>query len=157
ANRIARDADLVVGIGTRYSDFSSASKTAFQNPDVRFININVAAFDAAKHLALALVGDARATLEELHERLEGWRVDDHYRRQVEQLHDAWEAEVDQIYAIRHAPLPSQGELIGVVNELGDPEATIVCAAGSLPGDLHKLWRARHPKQYHLEYGYSCMG
>ncbi len=74
-----------------------------------------------------------------------------------QLHDAWEAEVDRIYAIRHQPRPSQGELIGAVNELGDPDAVMVCAAGSLPGDLHKLWRARHPKQYHLEYGYSCMG
>lgn len=157
ANRVARDADLVIGVGTRYSDFTTASKTAFQHPDVRFVNVNVTAFDAAKHQALALVGDARATLEELAERLAGHTVDAEYRAACHRLHDAWEAEVDRIYAIRHQPRPSQGELIGAVNERGDPEAVVVCAAGSLPGDLHKLWRARHPRQFHLEYGYSTMG
>jgi 3D-(3,5/4)-trihydroxycyclohexane-1,2-dione acylhydrolase (decyclizing) len=157
ANRIARDADLVIGIGTRYSDFTTASKTAFQHPDVRFININVAAFDAGKHGALALVGDARVTLEKLREHLSDYRVDSSYRGGAEQLHREWDTEVDRVYAERLEPLPSQGELIGAVNEHGDPEAIMVCAAGSLPGDLHKLWRARHPKQYQLEYGYSCMG
>ncbi len=157
ANLYAHDADLVIGIGTRYSDFTTASKTAFQHPDVRFININVAEFDAAKHAALPLVGDARATLEELAQALEGYQIDAAVRAHAVDLHQAWEAEVDRIYAIRNTPLPSQGELIGAVNEQGDPEAVMVCAAGSLPGDLHKLWRARHPKQYHLEYGYSCMG
>jgi 3D-(3,5/4)-trihydroxycyclohexane-1,2-dione acylhydrolase (decyclizing) len=157
ANRIARDADLVIGVGTRYSDFTTASTTAFQHPDVRFVNINVASFDAAKHHALPLVGDARAALEELAELLTGYAVDARYRALAERLHAEWDAEVNRIYAIRHEPLPSQGELIGAVNERTDPEAVIVCAAGSLPGDLHKLWRARHPKQYHLEYGYSCMG
>jgi 3D-(3,5/4)-trihydroxycyclohexane-1,2-dione acylhydrolase (decyclizing) len=157
ANRIAREADLVIGIGTRYSDFTTASKTAFQHPDVRFININVASFDAAKHGALGLVGDARATIEEFLPLLEGWCVEDAYRARCVELHDAWEAEVDRIYGLRHGPLPSQGELIGAVNERGDPDAIMVCAAGSLPGDLHKLWRARHPKQFHLEYGFSTMG
>jgi 3D-(3,5/4)-trihydroxycyclohexane-1,2-dione acylhydrolase (decyclizing) len=157
ANRIARDADLVIGIGTRYSDFTTASKTAFQHPDARFININVAEFDAFKHAALPLVGDARATLEELLELLAGYHVEAGYRAQAEQLHAEWDAEVERIYAIRNTPLPSQGELIGAVNELSAPEAIMVCAAGSLPGDLHKLWRARHSKNYHLEYGYSCMG
>ncbi len=157
ANRLARDADLVIGIGTRYSDFTTSSKTAFQAPDVRFININVAEFDAAKHAALALTGDARATLEELLPLLNGYQVADSYREQAGQLHAAWDAEVERIYAMRHEPLPSQGELIGAVNELSSPEAIMLCAAGSLPGDLHKLWRARHPKNYHLEYGYSCMG
>ncbi len=157
ANRLARDADLVIGIGTRYSDFTTSSKTAFQAPDVRFININVAEFDAAKHAALALTGDARATLEELLPLLNGYQAAGGYRSQAEQLHAAWDAEVERIYAIRHEPLPSQGELIGAVNELSSPEAIMLCAAGSLPGDLHKLWRARHPKNYHLEYGYSCMG
>ncbi|MGI8644096.1 MAG: 3D-(3,5/4)-trihydroxycyclohexane-1,2-dione acylhydrolase (decyclizing) [Thermomicrobiales bacterium] len=157
ANRIARDADLVIGIGTRYSDFTTASKTAFQHPEVRFININVAAFDAGKHAGLPLIGDARATLEELAPLLDGWQVDPAYRRTAEALHAEWDREVQRIYDIRHQPLPSQGELIGAVNEEGDPEAVIVCAAGSLPGDLHKLWRTRHPKQYHLEYGFSCMG
>src|SRR5437016_3628876 len=157
ANRVARDADLVIGIGTRYSDFTTSSKTALQNPEVRFININVAAFDAFKHLALPLVGDALVTLEELLDLLDGYSVEASYRAQTERLHTEWDAEVERIYAIRNTPLPSQGELIGAVNELSAPEAIMVCAAGSLPGDLHKLWRARHPKNYHLEYGYSCMG
>lgn len=157
ANLYANDADLIIGIGTRYSDFTTASKTAFQHPDVRFVNINVAEFDAAKHAALPLVGDARATLEELAQALAGHRIDAATHDHAVDLHQAWEAEVDRIYAIRHEPLPSQGELIGAVNEKGDHAAVMVCAAGSLPGDLHKLWRARHPKQYHLEYGYSCMG
>jgi 3D-(3,5/4)-trihydroxycyclohexane-1,2-dione acylhydrolase (decyclizing) len=157
ANRLARDADLVIGIGTRYSDFTTASKTAFQQPGVRFININVTEFDAAKHFALSLVGDARASLAELAELLEGYHVAAEYRAQAERLHAEWDAEVARIYAIRNTPLPSQGELIGAVNDLGDPAGIMVCAAGSLPGDLHKLWRARHPKNYHMEYGYSCMG
>ena len=157
ANRIAKEADLVIGIGTRYSDFTTASKTAFQCPDVRFININVAEFDAYKHAALPLVGDARATLEELEEELAGWTVEASYRQRCERLRAEWDEEVDRIYGIRHAPRPSQGELIGAINEEGDPEAVMICASGSLPGDLHKLWRARHAKQYHLEYGYSTMG
>jgi len=157
ANRLARNADLVIGIGTRYSDFTTSSKTAFQHPDVRFININVAAFDASKHLALPLVGDAQVTLEELLGLLDSYSVEADYRMQAEQLHQEWDSEVERIYNIRHTPLPSQGELIGAVNELSEPSAIMVCAAGSLPGDLHKLWRARHPKNYHMEYGYSCMG
>lgn len=157
ANRIAHDADLVIGIGTRYSDFTTGSKTAFQSPAVRFVNINVAEFDAAKHAALPLVGDARETLEELSRLVDDFATEATYRTEIAQLHDAWDVEVARVYAIRHTPLPSQGELIGAVNERGDPEGVVVCAAGSLPGDLHKLWRARHPKQYHLEYGYSCMG
>jgi 3D-(3,5/4)-trihydroxycyclohexane-1,2-dione acylhydrolase (decyclizing) len=157
ANRLARDADLVIGIGTRYSDFTTSSQTAFQNPDVRYININVALLDAGKELALPLIGDAKATLEELLHLLNGYSVQPDYRQQAEQLHQAWEEEVERIYAVRHEPLPSQGELIGAVNELSAPDSIMVCAAGSLPGDLHKLWRARHPKNYHMEYGYSCMG
>jgi 3D-(3,5/4)-trihydroxycyclohexane-1,2-dione acylhydrolase (decyclizing) len=157
ANRAARDADLVIGIGTRYTDFTTASKTAFQNPDVRFININVAEFDAFKHYALPLTGDGRETLAELAALLLDYRVADEYRAAAQQLHDEWEAEVERIYAIRNTPLPSQGELIGALNELSGPGAIMVNAAGSMPGDLHKLWRAIHPKNFHMEYGYSCMG
>ncbi len=157
ANRHARDADLVIGIGTRYGDFTTASKTAFQHPEVRFININVAEFDAAKQGALGLVGDARATLEELGEVLAGWQVDPAYRAQATHFRAAWDAEVGKHYAERHAPTVGQIELIGAVNEEADPEGIIVAAAGSLPGELQKLWRTRHPKQFHLEYGYSCMG
>ncbi len=157
ANRIAQEADLVVGIGTRYSDFTTASKTAFQDPDVRFININVTEFDAFKHYALAVVGDAKITLEELQVVLQGYHVDDAYCQKAMRLHNEWEAEVERIYSLRNTPLPSQGELIGLLNELSSPDAIMVNAAGSMPGDLHKLWRARHPKNFHVEYGYSCMG
>ena len=157
ANHVARDADLVIGIGTRYSDFTTSSKTAFQHPEVRFININVAEFDAFKHLGLPLTGDAKVTLEELLDLHEDYAVEASYRAHVEHLHAEWDAEVERIYEVRNEPLTSQGELIGAVNELSAPDAIMVCAAGSLPGDLHKVWRARHPKNYHLEYGYSCMG
>jgi 3D-(3,5/4)-trihydroxycyclohexane-1,2-dione acylhydrolase (decyclizing) len=161
ANRIAKEADLVIGIGTRYSDFTTASKTQFQNENVRFVNINVAEFDAFKHHALPVVGDAQVTLEELSELLGDFQVDSDYRQRAHALHDEWEAEVQRIYDIRLQkegnPLMSQGEIIGAVNDHGSEDAIMVCAAGSLPGDLHKLWRTRHAKQYHMEYGYSCMG
>lgn len=157
ANRVAHDADLIIGIGTRYSDFTTASQTAFQHPTARFININIASFDSAKQGALGLTGDARATIEELITLLGEYRVAEDYRDEATRLHGEWESEVERLYAIRNTPLPSQGELIGAVNEHGDREAIMVCAAGSLPGDLHKLWRTRHTKQYHLEYGNSCMG
>jgi 3D-(3,5/4)-trihydroxycyclohexane-1,2-dione acylhydrolase (decyclizing) len=133
------------------------SKTAFQNPKVRFVNLNVAEFDAFKHHGLALTGDAKVGLKELSRLLKGFQTSTTYRRASERLHREWEAEVDRIYAIRHQPLPSQGELIGAVNTLGDPDGVMINAAGSMPGDLHKLWRAHHPKHFHLEYGYSCMG
>lgn len=157
ANIIARDADLIIGIGTRYSDFTTASKTAFQNPEVRFININVAEFDAYKHHALPLVGDAKVILEELLSGLAGYQVAGEYRAQAQQLNAEWDTEVDRIYNLNHQPLLSQGEVIGIVNTFSNPQDVVLCAAGSLPGDLHKLWRTRDPKGYHLEYGYSCMG
>ncbi len=157
ANVLAREADLVIGIGTRYSDFTTASKTAFQHPQVRFVNINVAAFDAHKQAAVALVGDARATLEALGEAVGGYRVDPEYRDRVAALNREWDREVERIYALGNQPLPSQGEVIGAVNSFSEATDVVVCAAGSLPADLHKLWRVRDPKGYHLEYGYSCMG
>lgn len=157
ANIISREADLVIGIGTRYSDFTTASKTAFQNANVRFININVAEFDAYKHNALPLVGDAQATLEELAVALADYRTADAYQSRAKQFNTDWDKEVQRIYDLEHGPLISQGEVIGVVNTLSKAEDVMVCAAGSLPGDLHKLWRTRNPKGYHLEYGYSTMG
>jgi 3D-(3,5/4)-trihydroxycyclohexane-1,2-dione acylhydrolase (decyclizing) len=157
ANIIAREADLVIAIGTRLSDFTTASKTAFQNPDVRFININVAAIDAHKHAALPLLADARSTLEELTEALEGHHVSDDYAARISSLKQDWETEVERLFAFRHGPPISQSEVIGTINKFSRPEDVVVCAAGSLPGDLHKLWRARDPKGYHVEYGYSCMG
>jgi 3D-(3,5/4)-trihydroxycyclohexane-1,2-dione acylhydrolase (decyclizing) len=157
ANRLARDADLVLLVGTRLSDFTTASKTAFAAEGVRFISINVAELDALKQGALALVGDARAGLEELSEALAGWNVKDQYAASIADLKAEWEREVDRIYQLNHGPVISQGEVIGLVNAAAARADVVVCAAGSLPGDLHKLWRAGAPGTYHLEYGYSCMG
>jgi 3D-(3,5/4)-trihydroxycyclohexane-1,2-dione acylhydrolase (decyclizing) len=157
ANVMAREADLVIGIGTRYSDFTSASKTAFQDPQVRFLNINVAEFDAYKHNALPLVGDAKVTLEELLGLLGAYQSDSAYQRRARDFNKAWDAEVSRIYNLEHEPLLSQGEVIGMVNSFSRPQDVVLCAAGSMPGDLHKLWRTRDPRGYHLEYGYSCMG
>lgn len=157
ANIVAREADLIIGIGTRYSDFTTASKTAFQNPRLRTININVAEFDAFKHNGLPVVADARVTIEHLKAALADYRVAEEYGRRVARFAEDWDREVDRIYNLGHAPLLSQGEVIGAVNEAADDRDVVLCAAGSLPGDLHKLWRTRDPKGYHLEYGYSCMG
>jgi 3D-(3,5/4)-trihydroxycyclohexane-1,2-dione acylhydrolase (decyclizing) len=157
ANTLAREADLIIGLGTRYTDFTTASQTAFQNPAVRFVNINVSEFDAYKQGALSLVGDARATLEELGDLLNGMLLEDSYRARVQSLRDAWDKEVERVRDLSSLPLLSQGEVIGVVNDVSEARDVIVCAAGSLPGDLHKLWRTRDPLGYHVEYGYSCMG
>jgi 3D-(3,5/4)-trihydroxycyclohexane-1,2-dione acylhydrolase (decyclizing) len=157
ANILAREADLVIGLGTRYSDFTTASKTAFQNPDVRFVNVNVAEFDAHKHAGLPLVADARVALEDLSRALEGYRIGEEYAKRIERYRREWDEEVERIYNLRHGPPISQGEVIGVVNEVSGPRDVVVNAAGSMPGDLHKLWRTRDPKGYHLEYGYSTMG
>ena len=157
ANIMAREADLVIGIGTRYSDFTTASKTAFQNPGLRFININVTEFDAYKQSALPLVADALVALEELSAALKSYDTGDDYRERAVQLNREWDTEVERIYNLRHGPPLSQGEVVGAVNKASGPQDVLVCAAGSLPGDLHKLWRMRDPKGYHMEYGYSCMG
>ncbi len=157
ANRVAREADLVIGIGTRYSDFTTASKTAFQNSKVKFINLNVAEFDAFKHSALPLVADARAGLEALAKVMRGWTVSSAYRRRAADLNRQWDREVARLYDTPTGLPVSQAEVIGVVNDFARPSDVVMCAAGSLPGDLHKLWRTRDPKGYHLEYGYSCMG
>jgi 3D-(3,5/4)-trihydroxycyclohexane-1,2-dione acylhydrolase (decyclizing) len=157
ANIIAREADLIIGVGTRYSDFTAASKTAFQNEGVRFININVMEFDSYKHYALPLTGDARVTLDELSNHLQGWHTSDAYQQRCQEYNTAWDAEVHRIYNLEHEPMLSQGEVIGMVNSQSRPQDVVLCAAGSLPGDLHKLWRTRDPRGYHLEYGFSCMG
>jgi 3D-(3,5/4)-trihydroxycyclohexane-1,2-dione acylhydrolase (decyclizing) len=157
ANRAAREADVVIGVGTRYTDFTTASKTAFQNPDVRFVNVNVSDLDAHKHAGVALVGDARATLEALSEALIGYEVEAQYRQQSEQASKEWDEEVERLYTLDHGPPPAQSEVLGAVNSFSEPKDVVVCAAGSMPGDLHKLWRTRDPKGYHVEYGYSTMG
>jgi 3D-(3,5/4)-trihydroxycyclohexane-1,2-dione acylhydrolase (decyclizing) len=157
ANAIAREADVVIGVGTRYSDFTTASRTAFANPDVKFVNLNVAAFDAAKQAGRSLVADARLGLFALAGALDGWRADPVHTRRATELAGEWDATVEQTYHLGHGPLPAQSEIIGAVNDLSAPRDVVVCAAGSMPGDLHKLWRTRDPKGYHVEYGYSCMG
>jgi 3D-(3,5/4)-trihydroxycyclohexane-1,2-dione acylhydrolase (decyclizing) len=157
ANILAREADVVIGIGTRYSDFTTASKTAFQNPAVRFININVCEFDAFKHAAIALTGDARVTLEELKDAVCGYRVGQSYAAEIAEFRAMWEKESARIFAVRKNPPITQAEVIGIVNEFMQSADIMVCAAGSMPGDLHKLWRTHQPGGYHMEYGYSCMG
>jgi 3D-(3,5/4)-trihydroxycyclohexane-1,2-dione acylhydrolase (decyclizing) len=157
ANRLAREADVVIGIGTRWSDFTTASHTVFGNVHAHFINLNVLDFDAHKNSGLALVGDARAGIAALGARLRGYAVDAAYRDLAARLNKDWDHEVDRLYHLGHAPLPAQSEVIGTVNDAAGARDVVVCAAGSMPGDLHKLWRTRDPKQYHVEYGYSCMG
>jgi 3D-(3,5/4)-trihydroxycyclohexane-1,2-dione acylhydrolase (decyclizing) len=157
ANELARKADLVIGIGTRYSDFTTASGSAFGGPAVRFVNLNVASFDAAKQAAIPLVADARTGLEELTVALAGWQVEPSYRARYRELAVAWDEVVARAYSLGNAPKPAQSEVIGAINEACGPADVVVCAAGSMPGDLHKLWRAAGPASYHVEYGYSCMG
>ena len=158
ANKAAREADLIIGIGTRYSDFTTASRTAFQNPNVRFININVASFDALKHgSSLPVVADARITLEELITVIGNYRIDGAYESEIAQINAEWHKTVDAAFKPSHLELPGQAEIIGAVQGASDPRDVLICAAGSLPGDLHKLWRVRDPLGYHVEYGYSCMG
>lgn len=157
ANAFSREADVVIGIGTRYSDFTTASKTAFQNREVKFININIAEFDAHKHSGLALTGDARAILEELHIALKDYRVEESYRSKAAGYNRSWDEKVTQAYHADDKEKPSQAEVLGAVNEYMEDRDVVLCASGSAPGDLHKLWRTKHSKGFHLEYGYSCMG
>jgi 3D-(3,5/4)-trihydroxycyclohexane-1,2-dione acylhydrolase (decyclizing) len=157
ANRLAREADVVIGIGTRWTDFTTASHTAFGNAHAHFVNLNVLDFDAHKNAGHALVGDARAGIDRLRERMGGHAVDASYRDLAARLNKEWDREVDRLYHLNLQPVPAQSEVIGAVNDAAGPRDVVVCAAGSMPGDLHKLWRTRDPKQYHVEYGYSCMG
>lgn len=158
ANRLAAEADLVIGIGTRYSDFTTASRTAFQNPGVRFVNVNVASFDAYKHgTQLPVIADAREAILALHAALDGHRVDADYAARIARENAEWDAAVDEAFAPSGLGLPGQPEIIGAVQRASAPRDVIVQAAGSLPGDLHKLWRVRDPLGYHVEYAYSCMG
>lgn len=164
ANMIASQADVVIGVGTRYQDFTTASRTAFAAEGVRFVNLNIGSFDAVKHSGLTVVGDARESLTALTAALDGWSVTDDYRDEQERLWAEWDAQVEA----SHLPSPevtdaladgllTQGSVLGLVNELSDPRDVVLCAAGSMPGDLHKTWRVRDRRAYHVEYGYSCMG
>ncbi|MFE1010235.1 3D-(3,5/4)-trihydroxycyclohexane-1,2-dione acylhydrolase (decyclizing) [Streptomyces sp. NPDC058794] len=158
ADDLARTADLVIGVGTRYSDFTTASGTLFQHPGVRFLNLNITSFDAHKLAARTLVCDARAGLTALTESLSGHRVDAAYESEYRAGKSRWEEVVRTAYrADDDSAVPTQTQVLGALDAVVGDEDVVINAAGSLPGDLHKLWRARSPRQYHLEYGYSCMG
>ena len=164
ANAVAAQADVVIGVGTRYQDFTTASRTAFAAEGVRFVNLNITPFDAVKHSGLTVVGDAREGLAALTTALEGWSVDDGYRREQARLWADWDVQVEaahhpssQVTDALADGLLTQGEVLGLVNELSGPRDVVLCAAGSMPGDLHKTWRVRDRRGYHVEYGYSCMG
>ena len=156
---LARTADLVIGVGTRYTDFTTASNTLFQNPGVRFLNLNIAAFDAHKLAARPLVCDARAGLTALTEALTetGYRVGQAYEAEYRAGREGWDAVVEAAFRGEDSAVPTQTQVLGALDSVVGDDDVIINAAGSLPGDLHKLWRARSPRQYHLEYGYSCMG
>ncbi|MDV8022773.1 3D-(3,5/4)-trihydroxycyclohexane-1,2-dione acylhydrolase (decyclizing) [Rhodococcus sp. IEGM 1330] len=158
ANALATEADVIIGIGTRYSDFTSASRTAFNNPDVRFVNINVASIDSVKQGGISVVSDAREALDALAVELADYQVPAEYRSRTAELAAQWDATVSAVYEIEDPSAPlNQNQVIGLANTLSDPRDVVVCAAGSMPGDLHKLWRTRDSKGYHVEYGFSCMG
>ena len=157
ANALAGAADVVVGVGTRWTDFTTASRTLFRADGVRFVSCNVAALDAAKHAGVAVLGDARATLERLAALLSGWRVDPEYEEEVARHRAVWDEVVERAVAPTGGPLLTQSEVVGAVNAACGETGVVVAAAGSLPGDLHRLFRPSGPKSYHVEYGYSCMG
>jgi len=157
ANEIAKISDLVIGIGTRYGDFTTASKSVWQNKNVGFININVAEFDAFKNSAIPLQGDARETLKIISQKLESHSTDEGYIEKIKKLNKEWDDIVSKIYRTEDPKRPVQSELLGAVNEFMDEHDVVLCAAGSAPGDLHKLWRTQNSKGFHLEYGNSCMG
>ncbi|MFD0489992.1 thiamine pyrophosphate-dependent enzyme [Saccharopolyspora spinosporotrichia] len=155
---IARQADLVIGVGTRYSDFTTASRTLFANPDVRFVNVNITGHDAVKQAATPVVGDARESLRALTRELDGHRVSDDYVREYSEGQRRWAEVVERTTkAADGGERPGQAEVLGVMDEVLADTDVVINAAGSMPEDLNKLWRAKDPRQYHVEYGYSCMG
>lgn len=157
ANNLADETDLVIGIGTRYSDFTTASHTQFKNPNVTFVNVNVKPFDAVKNGGEMLVADAREALVDLTKALKGYRVSDTYAERIAREKEAWDETVDECYHLDHTPIPSQLEVFGALNEMMGDNDVVINAAGSMPGDLQALWQAKTPVQYHVEYAFSTMG
>jgi 3D-(3,5/4)-trihydroxycyclohexane-1,2-dione acylhydrolase (decyclizing) len=156
ANALAAEADVILAVGSRLQDFTTGSRALFRDPGRAIIQLNVTTFDAAKHFALPLVADALAAFEALDEALGGYRAPEAWRERAAREIGAWNRAAEAVLAAGGEPLPSDMQVIGAVNRACGEQATVVCAAGGLPGELHKLWRAR-PGGYHLEYGYSCMG
>ncbi len=157
ANRLAEEADVILAVGTRLQDFTTASRSLFTNEAVTLIQLNVASFDAMKHKAMPLVADARVGLEILSHALGDWQAPQVWSDQVQSLHKSWQDQVVKITAPSRQDKPNDAQVLGAVNAIVGDDAVVVCAAGGLPGELHKLWRASGPGSYHLEYGYSCMG
>jgi 3D-(3,5/4)-trihydroxycyclohexane-1,2-dione acylhydrolase (decyclizing) len=157
ANALAGETDTVLAIGTRLSDFTTASRTLFRNPELRLIQLNIAAYDAAKHSALPLVTDAQAGLRGLSQALAGWGAPSVWTAKAHRIAAEWNDAVTQATAPSNTAVPSDARVLGAVNRIAAPGDIVVCAAGGLPGELHKLWRCREPGTYHVEYGYSCMG
>lgn len=157
ANHLADKADVVIGVGTRYSDFTTASHTQFKNPDVRFVNINVKAFDAAKHAGEMVVADAKLALAALKEALGDYRVSEDYSREIASEREDWFEKTAECYGAHDQELPAQTEVFGALNDMMGDNDVVINAAGSMPGDLQCLWQAKTPVQYHVEYAFSCMG
>ena len=156
ANRMAAQADVVLAVGTRLQDFTTGSRTLFP-ASATLIQLNIAPFDAIKHGAMPLIGDAQRSLEQLGVGLGGWQADAAWTDQAHSAISEWNEAVNKATARSNAALPSDAHVIGAVNRAAGPRDVVVCAAGGLPGELHKLWRCQDSKSYHLEYGYSCMG
>jgi len=157
ANSLARDADLILAVGTRLQDFTTASRTLFANPDRSIVSLNVNAYDAVKHRAMPLVADARRGLEALEEIVEDWRAPAEWGERARPEYEAWCAVADGVTGAANSPLPSDAQVLGAVNRQAGPTDVVVAAAGGLPGEMQKLWRTEQPGAYHMEYGYSCMG
>jgi len=157
ANAVAENADVILGVGTRFQDFTTGSWALFQNPDRRFISINVQPFDAAKHHALGVVGDARTSLAALDDTLGAWKAPAAHTEAAVRAAQEWTGISARYTAPTNAVLPSDAEVLGALMRAGDKSDIIVCAAGGLPGELHKLWRPGAAGGYHVEYGFSCMG
>jgi 3D-(3,5/4)-trihydroxycyclohexane-1,2-dione acylhydrolase (decyclizing) len=157
ANTLASEADVILAVGTRLQDFSTASRTVFANPHCRIVNLNAAAFDAGKHGSLPLVGDALRGLESLQRDLGAWRAPEQWSSKARSLAREWNQAVDRAMAASDVEFPSDAQVVGAVNRAAGPRDVVVCAAGGLPAELHKLWRTSHSRGYHMEYGFSCMG
>jgi 3D-(3,5/4)-trihydroxycyclohexane-1,2-dione acylhydrolase (decyclizing) len=157
ANALADEADLVLAVGTRLGDFTTASRSLFRNPAMTLIQLNIAGFDAAKHGALPLIADAKAGIEALDRALSDWAVPTGWSEKARRLNSEWNVAAGRATAPTNAALPSDAQVLGAVNRAANPPDIVVCAAGGLPGELHKLWRIGEPGTYHVEYGYSCMG
>ncbi|PSW16178.1 3D-(3,5/4)-trihydroxycyclohexane-1,2-dione acylhydrolase (decyclizing) [Photobacterium rosenbergii] len=155
-NKMAAEADVIIAVGSRLQDFTSSSRALFK-ADAKIISLNVNGFDATKHYGIPLVADAKVTLPKLTEQLADWQVSVDWKQKAEALRQEWNTTVSIAMTDRGTELPTDAEVIGAVNRAADEKDIVVCAAGGLPGELHKLWRTRYDKGYHLEYGFSCMG